>query len=81
MVTIRDSVNGLDGTFYISSVVYTRDEQGDRTQVTIRPTGLLQASYGVFRRAPRFTAPTIIPKSTIETATGVKVDSTTGDVE
>ena len=36
MCTVRDSVHGLDGSFYVQSVYCVRDEQGDRTQVTLR---------------------------------------------
>lgn len=52
MVAVDDTVNGLSGNFYCTSVRCDRDEQGDRTVVTLRKT-CLQASFGVYPRPPR----------------------------
>lgn len=52
MCTVDDSVNGLHGTFYVSSVRCDRDDQGDRTTVTLRKP-CLQASFGQYKRPPR----------------------------
>lgn len=68
---VLDSVNGVQGLFYVQSVVYTRDEQGDRTQVTLRKNNLLQASYGVFARPPRVSAPTNLPAAATEGPTNI----------
>lgn len=54
MVDVNDTINGNFGGFYIQSVRCDRTEQGgDRTEITLRKPGLLQASFGVFARAPR----------------------------
>jgi hypothetical protein len=52
MCTVEDSVNGLSGSFYIASVRCDRDENGDRTTVTLRKP-CLQASFGQYKRPPR----------------------------
>lgn len=49
---VADYVNGLFGIFYISSVRCDRDEQGDRTTVTLRKP-CLTASFGGYKRPPR----------------------------
>lgn len=54
MIDVNDSINGNFGAFYIQSVRCDRTEQGgDRTELTLRKPGLLQASFGVHARAPR----------------------------
>lgn len=75
MYTVRDSVNGLDGDFYCSSVTCVRDEHGDRTEITLRWPGLLQAAFGVMPRAPRVKVPAPPPNAgtTTETATTTTV--------
>jgi len=70
-VTIHDSVNGIDGDFYISAVQYTRDERGDLTVLTIRKPRCLKASFGVFPAAPRYSAPTTTPIAGTESQTSV----------
>lgn len=51
MCDVIDSVNGLYGSFYVRSVRCDRDEQGDRTTVTLgKPC--LQASFGQYPRPP-----------------------------
>lgn len=52
MVAINDSVNGLFGTFWISAVRCDRDDNGDRTFITVRKP-CLQASFGQYKRPPR----------------------------
>lgn len=52
MCEVMDSVNGLYGTFYVASVRLDRDEQGDRTTVTLRKP-CLTASFGGYKRPPR----------------------------
>lgn len=74
--TVHDSINGLDGDFYIQAVVYARDEQGDRTTITLRKPGLLKASYGVYARPPRVSAPTHLAMSARETETSITTTST-----
>jgi len=55
LCTVRDSVHGIDTVLYVSSVRYDRDSQGDRTTVTLRKPGLLQAAFGVLPMPPRIT--------------------------
>lgn len=68
-VTVHDSVNGLDGDFYVSAVAYTRDDRGDLTVLTLKQPHLLRASFGVFPRAPRYPVATVIPVAGTESQT------------
>lgn len=70
MCAVDDTVNGLSGNFYISSVRCDRDEQGDRTVVTLRKP-CLQASFGEYRRPPRIKG-SIIDTSGATTTTATK---------
>ena len=72
MCSVDDSVNGLLGDFYVSSVRCDRDEQGDRTTVTLRKP-CLQASFGSFKRPPRITG-SIVDYSGTTAAAGVKTE-------
>ncbi len=45
MCSVNDTVNGLQGNYYVSSVTYSRDEQGDITEVNLRLPNLLQAYF------------------------------------
>lgn len=45
MCSVNDTVNGLQGNYYVSSVTYSRDEQGDVTEVNLRLPNLLQAYF------------------------------------
>jgi hypothetical protein len=45
MCSVNDTVNGVVGKYYVSSVHYTRDEQGDIAEVTLRLPNLLQPYY------------------------------------
>lgn len=56
-VTIHDSINGLDGDFYIQSVQYNRSDRGDITTITARKPGLLKASFGRYPRTPKLPMP------------------------
>ncbi len=47
LCAIEDRVNGLSGTFYIAAVRCDRDENGDRTFITLRKP-VLSASFGEF---------------------------------
>ena len=49
MVAVNDSVNGLFGNFWCSAVRCDRDDNGDRTYVTLRRP-CLQASFGQYKR-------------------------------
>lgn len=69
--TVHDSINGLDGDFYVSAVTYTRDESGDKTVVTLKKPNLLKASFGVFPRAPRVSVPTTTVTVARETDTSI----------
>jgi hypothetical protein len=71
MCTVRDSVNGIDAALYVSSVRYDRDAQGDRTTVTLRKPGLLQAAFGVLPMAPRITG-SLVDNSGTETTQKTK---------
>jgi len=53
MCTVNDTLHGISGAMYVSSVRYDRDSRGDRTTVTLRKPGLLQAAFGVLPMAPR----------------------------
>lgn len=77
MCTVRDSVHGLDGNFYVQSVYCVRDEQGDRTQVTLRRPGLLQAAFGVMPRAPRIKMSPPVTGNTTTTTTTAPDGTTT----
>lgn len=76
MVTVRDTINGLDGNYYISAVTYTRSAgQGDLTQITIRKPGLLSAAGGVYPRYSLQGAPQsdiYATYDTVSTVTAVK---------
>jgi len=57
MCSLSDSMHGIEGVFYVASVRCDSTEgQGDRTVVTLKLPGLLQAAFGVFPRArvPKF---------------------------
>jgi len=41
----RSEVLGINENLYISAVTYTRDDQGDRTDITMHRPNLLQASF------------------------------------
>lgn len=56
-VTVHDSINGLEGDFYIQSVQYSRTERGDITTLTLRMPGLLKASFGAYPRTPKLPMP------------------------
>lgn len=71
MCAVNDSVNGLSGSFYVSSVRCDRGEQGDRTTVTLRKP-VLSASFGVYKNPPRITG-SIVDYSGTTTSTGQKV--------
>lgn len=75
-VTVHDSVNGIDGDFYVAAVQYSRDDRGDLTTLTLRKPALLKASFGVFPRAPRYSAPTTIPIAGTESQTKVTTTET-----
>lgn len=45
MCSVNDTVNGLQGNYYVSSVMYSRDDQGDMTEVNLRLPNLLQAYF------------------------------------
>lgn len=47
MCAVADYVNGLFGTFYIAAVRCDRDDNGDRTFITLRKS-TLAASFGTF---------------------------------
>lgn len=51
-VTVRDSINGIEGDFYVQSVQYARSERGDITTLTLRRPGLLKASFGPYPYPP-----------------------------
>ncbi|MFO0578703.1 MAG: hypothetical protein U1A78_32270 [Polyangia bacterium] len=42
---VHDSVNGLEGTFFVGSVLLLRGRDGDQTEVTLKRPGLLAASF------------------------------------
>lgn len=69
MCAVDDTVNGLSGNFYISSVRCDRDEQGDRTVVTLRKP-CLQASFGQYKRPPRIVG-SIVDTQGATTNTGI----------
>ena len=52
MCSVADYVNGLFGTFYIAAVRCDRDDNGDRTFITLRKS-CLTASFGVFPPQPK----------------------------
>lgn len=62
MCEVHDTILGLSGNFYVSAVRCDRNSTGDRTTVTLRKPGLLQAAYGVYssegrcKSSPRATA-------------------------
>lgn len=72
MCSVDDRVNGLLGNFYVSSVRCDRDEQGDRTTVTLRKP-CLQASYGVFKRPPRIRG-SVVDYTGTATTVGTKTE-------
>ncbi len=45
MCEVNDEINGVSGLHYISAVTYTRNEQGDQTQITLRKPGFLTAYF------------------------------------
>lgn len=51
MCAVHDTVNGVFGKLYVQSVVYDRDEKGDRTTVTLRKARL-QAAFGIYPPPP-----------------------------
>lgn len=69
MCEVHDSVHGHDGLFYVSSVTYIRDGQGDRTEVTIRKPNLLTAAFGVYPNAPTIKYSTKSESGTADTPT------------
>lgn len=66
MVAVHDSVNGLYGNFWCSAVRCDRDENGDRTFVTLR-LPCLTASFGQYKRPPRITGSVVASKGTAQT--------------
>ena len=45
MCSVNDTVNGVIGKYYVSSVNYTRDEQGDLVEVNLRLPNLLEPYF------------------------------------
>lgn len=45
MCELHDSVNGLDGNYFVSSIKQMRTRDGDQTEVTLRLKDLLAASF------------------------------------
>lgn len=79
MCDVIDSVNGLYGSFYIRSVRCDRDEQGDRTTVTLcKPC--LQASFGVYQRPPRITGSVVDTSGRTQTTDDPKYQGSTTEV-
>lgn len=66
MVAVNDSVNGLFGNFWCSAVRCDRDDNGDRTYVTLRRP-CLQASFGQYKRPPRITGSPIATSGSSQT--------------
>lgn len=64
LVQVNDTVHGLDGTFYVGAVTYTRDQRGDITLLSLKYVDLLSASFGVFPAANIPKAPPITPTAT-----------------
>ena len=45
MCELHDSVNGLDGDFFVGAVTLLRSRDGDQTEVVLKRPGLLAASF------------------------------------
>lgn len=45
MCEVHDSVNGLDGDFFVGAVTLLRSRDGDQTEVALKRPGLLAASF------------------------------------
>lgn len=73
---VNDTVNGIKGTFWISSVRCDRNAQGDRTTVTLRKP-CLEPAFGRYPDPPRITGSIIDYRTNqtqqVTTATAQKV--------
>jgi len=45
MCSVNDTVNGVIGNYYVARVNYTRDEQGDLTEISLRLPNLLEPYF------------------------------------
>lgn len=50
MCELHDSVNGLDGAYFVAAVKLMRTRDGDQTEVTLKQKGLLAASFDRLRK-------------------------------